>query len=411
MKRLLFCAIGLTMCVAFAPQATADLDDGLIGYWPMDDTTMVAPEGRGMDWATPKTPEVIFGGYASIPETTMEVDGKVGNALDMSNVTDAINFDGVDIGTSDFTFACWVKYDARLNAGSSNFLYQDGGGGQVRLQVQINNFGHGDSCSDGTGWERLAMWIEDGSGGNGGMTSQMAATSGRKMGWIHVAGVIDRDNNDNSRFFTDGFPLDTTCGNGLAAGAGANLSSAATGQTLHIEGNWGGQIDEFVLYNRALSDAEVDEIFLRGRAGLAVVESAAGHVSDGVNAGGGAAGADGADGADGAAGSDGADGADGAAGSDGADGATGPQGPQGKQGPAGQDASCVDCADVESAVFDVVCKVFQGEIAPSSKDAVIECVQSIGVLALLGTEVCDDTDCLGTIMANVDNLIAEKSGE
>ncbi|HCN06350.1 MAG TPA: hypothetical protein DIT01_00335, partial [Lentisphaeria bacterium] len=95
----------------------------------------------------------------------------------------------------------------------------------------------------------------------------------------------------------------------------------------------------------------------------------------------------------------------------GADGAAGPQGPQGKQGPAGQDASCVDCADVESAVFDVVCKVFQGEIAPSSKDAVIECVQSIGVLALLGTEVCDDTDCLGTIMANVDNLIAEKTGE
>tara|TARA_B100000809_G_scaffold242064_1_gene265809 strand:- start:2449 stop:3624 length:1176 start_codon:yes stop_codon:yes gene_type:complete len=391
------------MCVAFAPRATADLEDGLIGYWPMDDTTMVPPAGRGFDWATPKTPEVIFGGYASIPEPTMEVDGKVGNALDMSNTPDPINFDGVDIGTGDFTFACWVK-----NPSGNNFLYQDGGGGQVRLQVQINNFGHGSDCSDGTGWERLAMWIEDGSGGNGGMTSQMGATFGRKLGWIHVAGVIDRDNDANSKFFTDGFSLETTCGNGLAAGAGANLSEATTGQTLHIEGGWGGQIDEFVLYNRALSDAEVEEIFLRGRAGLAVVDSAAGHVSDGVNAGGGAAGADGSDGSDGAAGADGAAGSDGAAG---ADGAAGPQGPQGKQGPAGQDASCVDCADVESAVFDVVCKVFQGEIAPSSKDAVIECVQSIGVLALLGTEVCDDTDCLGTIMANVDNLIAEKTGE
>ena len=48
MKRLLLYAIGLTLCVAFAPQATADLEDGLVGYWPMDDTTMVPPPGRAI---------------------------------------------------------------------------------------------------------------------------------------------------------------------------------------------------------------------------------------------------------------------------------------------------------------------------------------------------------------------------
>ena len=383
MKRLLLCAIGLTLCVAFAPQATADLEDGLVGYWPMDDNAFVPPEGRGFDFGSPKTPEVFWGFNASLtgPEPT-EVNGKVGNALDFSS-GGGVQFDGVpDIGTSDFSFACWVK------GGGANFLYQDGGGGGTRLQTQIGAF----NICDATGAGRLAMWIEDGAGGNGSLYTEISADGAKGMGWIHIAGVVDRDNDANTKYFLDGFPLQTDCGVSLSNAAGADLSSGATGQTLHIEHGFAGTLDEFVLYDRALSDDEVEQIFLRGSSGLPVV------ATDGAqhDVGAGPAGADGAAGATGAAG---------------AAGAIGPQGPQGKQGPAGQDASCVDCADVESAVFDVVCKVFQGEIAPSSKDAVIECVQSIGVLALLGTEICDDTDCLGTIMANVDNLIAEKSGQ
>ena len=107
----------------------------------------------------------------------------------------------------------------------------------------------------------------------------------------------------------------------------------------------------------------------------------------------------------------------GAQGPAGNDGATGAQGPQGKQGPTGNDgaqgppgpgSACVNCDDIETVVFEAVCKIFDGNISNTAEVSI--CVGVMANLILVDADVCapNETDCLATILGNVGNLIQEK---
>ena len=59
---------------------------------------------------------------------------------------------------------------------------------------------------------------------------------------------------------------------------------------------------------------------------------------------------------------------------------------------------CTNCAEVQTAVFDAVCKIFEGELGNVAQ--VTECVTVIAPIALVRANPCE-TDCLSTILDNV----------
>jgi len=67
---------------------------------------------------------------------------------------------------------------------------------------------------------------------------------------------------------------------------------------------------------------------------------------------------------------------------------------------------CTPCAEFQTAVFEGVCKIFEGEIGNVAQ--VTECVRVIAQLTLVGANICE-TDCLTIILDNVDELIAQQS--
>jgi len=72
----------------------------------------------------------------------------------------------------------------------------------------------------------------------------------------------------------------------------------------------------------------------------------------------------------------------------------------------GGSSSCVECADVETVVFETVCKL----ISATNFAELTECVTVIGSLALLGQDVCtpNEADCLSVILGNVQDLVDSK---
>ena len=117
------------------------------------------------------------------------------------------------------------------------------------------------------------------------------------------------------------------------------------------------------------------------------------------------AGATGTTGAQGPQGKQGPQGEQGLAGNDGATGAQGPQGPQ------GAGVACSNCDDIETIVFNAVCKLGADL---TNFAAVADCVDTLGQLALLGVEVCPGTfgseaDCLAFMLGNTQDLIDSKT--
>ena len=110
-------------------------------------------------------------------------------------------------------------------------------------------------------------------------------------------------------------------------------------------------------------------------------------------------------------GADGAAGAAGAAGPQGEQGAVGNDGATGAQGPQGPGTACVNCDDIETIVFNAVCKLGADL---TNFAAVADCVDTLGQLALIGVNVCpgtfgDDADCLASMLSNTQGLIDSKT--
>jgi len=114
--------LGLTTTVA-----KADIADGLVGYWPLDEgagTTTEDVSGNGSEGT-------VYGG----PNW---VDGKFGSALEFDGSDDYVdcgNPNILDFGTSDFTISAWVN---STNVGGETVVANGGdnsGGIRWRLRV------------------------------------------------------------------------------------------------------------------------------------------------------------------------------------------------------------------------------------------------------------------------------------
>lgn len=105
----------------------------------------------------------------------------------------------------------------------------------------------------------LTVYI-DSEGNDGTKAIPAGIADGR---WHHVALTYDADRNRVARLYVDGAPRDVSLPWGGRLSQGAENSPLTLGNSFHHETPLHGRIDEFFLYDRALSDREIQILYHR----------------------------------------------------------------------------------------------------------------------------------------------------
>jgi hypothetical protein len=221
------------------------IEDGLVSYWSFDEADI--------DGDTVK--DLWGGNDGAIMGDPKSVAGKFGEAFEFDGVDDYISVPvspSLNMGGSSYTIVAWALVDDSVVYGSERIIVEYGTWqtGTYQLTSMSDNHWktnfHGRSSNQGS--ECLLDWTD----------SQ----------WHHLVGVFD-DDDDFMRTYFDGEVCDTTVENNapsdvdlplyIASRGGGSLFSSIT-------------LDEIAIYNRAISEAEVEQLF--STEGFAVVNHA-----------------------------------------------------------------------------------------------------------------------------------------
>ena len=219
---------------------------GLVGYWKFQ-------EGSGII-AADSSENTNNGDLTNFDCTTLDCDaesgwvssGKKGKALSFDGVDDYTSMshdDSIDFTTNeDFSVSVW--YVRRPDAITNQRLLSKGGGSS--FQVGYNFF-----VAD----TRITWGVSNGGGGGDGV-DRILVSSGNihETGtWIHVVGIRE---GGSISIYTNGVLRDSDSsftGNPSNTGQDLHIGKRSDGNSLHFTGN----IDEVMIYDRALSESEI----------------------------------------------------------------------------------------------------------------------------------------------------------
>jgi hypothetical protein len=213
--------------------------DGLVAYWPLDASTI---DGKNVKDVVGKNDGVMKG--------TKLVAGKYAQALLFNGQEDKVSIEGTDAlafqGKEEMTVCVWINVKG------------DSGGtccGSIVAQRDSNAWAlRWDNRNGGAQLEFIVQpgWIGDGGG-----------VSPPPEEWHHVAGVVTKGklliylDGKNSKEYPFPGPM-------ASGGMATTLGGAS-------DGYFNGIIDEAAIYNRALSEKEINQVMLsKGLAGNAV---------------------------------------------------------------------------------------------------------------------------------------------
>ena len=204
------------------------LTRGLVGYWPMD-------EGSGGNVYDSSD-------YANNGSTTPGVlstwtKGKVGGALSFDGTNDSVSVPSSSsfaIGTGDFTYSLWVKFNA-----FNNYQWLVGAATGNNLDIAFDNLN-----------KRLYVYL---SGGGEYFNSWTPATGN----WYYV--LVTRSAG-NLKMYIDGTQIGTT----QTATNSISQDGIVMGKQFDNSYYLKGLIDEVRIYNRALSAEEIRYHYNRG---------------------------------------------------------------------------------------------------------------------------------------------------
>lgn len=225
-----------------APQPPAPAADGLVAHWTLDDVSVADATGRG---------------HAGVVKGKVErVDGKIGGALQFTGVDDYVEIPGAPdldaIQEGSYTVAAWFKpadtppgTEAENNANYG--IVMKSGWHEGLKYTNEGKFGL-DHWLDGDEWKGTGTWN----------------TAYDPKQWYHVVGVVDRKAGE-ARIYVNG-ALDTTSevdGAAKPRAYGKTTWKIGIGSPGAEQWRWPakGCIDDVRLYNKALSDAEVEKLY------------------------------------------------------------------------------------------------------------------------------------------------------
>ena len=233
------------------PSQSQVVKDGLVSYWTFDTTNV---EGNTVK-------DAVGGNDGTIVGAPKQVAGKFGQAFKFSGKPDAIDIgapaDGsLDFGDDkDFSMVAWIKVDKapELDGNQSTIVSKGDGGGNARILWKINT-------------TKVSVTI---SHIEGAATSHFLGVKDVTDGkWHHVLFVADRS--EPTRLYIDGKfdaegeksdEVDITTESVMYIGASVRIGETTR---RYFEG----LIDELGIYDRALTDDEIERNF--NAKGLAV---------------------------------------------------------------------------------------------------------------------------------------------
>jgi len=219
-------------------QPPPDLENGLVGHWKMDDGTgsTTAADSAGSNDGT----------LTNMDPNTDWVTGPYGTALDFDGSNDYVGLGNVlNMGTSDFSISAWVKSvsTTAIPSGANGIVYKKSTGtctaagyqltmtnGEVRFKI-----GDGTSCIE----------FYAGSGYNDG-------------NWHHVTAVADRGT--DIRLYADGVLIGTTAETTVGNIDSTNNLGIGALYTPSIYHPFDGQLDDVRIYNRVLTEEEIQKL-------------------------------------------------------------------------------------------------------------------------------------------------------
>jgi beta-galactosidase len=219
---------GVTATVALAVSVNPSLgvQNGLLAWWKMDETggsTAADSSGNG------RTATVSGATFAS---------GYISNALYFNGTTNAATFASPDAGQ--ITVASWVRADGQGNSQYPRILDTPGYRFMFRFDGQGTN-----------GLDFATYSTVNGDWFSGNDTIRTGA-------WVHVAASYDRSSFANlPALYVNGAKLPPTT---ITSPSGTQPAYTGTGYIGNKSGltrAWKGPVDDLRIYNRLLSDAEV----------------------------------------------------------------------------------------------------------------------------------------------------------
>jgi hypothetical protein len=229
---------------------------GLVGYWNLDETsgTIAADSsGNGND-----------GTLRYMNPNTDWVNGQIGGALDFDGYNDYVSLPIGSVINSlrNCTFAIWVDWDG------SNYwerIWDFGTGATYYMFLTPKNSAN----------NRMRFAITR--TGISGEEIMDAPTTLSSIGWHHVVVTIDADNHTH-KLYLDGSPVgQNTSGYREPDDIGITNQNYLAKSQFTADSYFEGKLDDFRIYNYALSPGEVTELYQWSGSGSGSVSGGAGY--------------------------------------------------------------------------------------------------------------------------------------
>jgi len=232
MKRLLIAIIALSMLLVFGGTSLAGLNDGLVAYYPLN--------GDPYDAS-------INGNDPTDISNISYINGVLGEAAYFSGDQAYLRFDERhDYPYRTVTF--WIKVSSFDTPHKSRKALGTDGGDQYK---QYGTFGAGTHNQDGVNTIRLAAGGADG-------TNAYEILNASLDQWYHAAMVL---NGDNVHYYVDGIYKYSTYSTTVSSVSNQGYFKMGATRTLDQRRFFKGALDEVRIYNRALSECEIQELY------------------------------------------------------------------------------------------------------------------------------------------------------
>lgn len=229
------------LCLAAGAPAFAGLDDGLMAYYPFD--------GNANDASGNKNHGVLHGTSNGGPQLTADASGKANSAYRFDGVDDYISVpNAATLNPVDqMTIAFWMRIDGFTNVWSP-IVHKGGPATDCDMNREYSV------------WLNSSSYMLGASAGDSDCQNVLNSNTISAQEWHQIVYVIDRHTNHNMQVFVDG-ALDQTVADPYRSFNTNNneLRIAWTEEAGYSP--YQGALDELRLYNRALSAAEIQDLY------------------------------------------------------------------------------------------------------------------------------------------------------